>query len=873
MPYLSPQTLSDEQLNSQVLKQIMARFSDYQKHAFFEQRPIAELVLERSDYLDALLQRLWGFFGFDLVDQFSLVAVGGYGRRELHPLSDIDILLVSTHPITPHIKEKVSRFITLLWDLHLDVGHAVRTIGECIEIGRKDLTVATNLQEARFIAGSQITFHTLLTQVDSPSFWPSDVFFRAKVAEQQERHARYHNTSYNLEPDIKLTPGGLRDIHTLSWIARRHFGARSLYEMSHYGFLTLAEYHELLECQHILWRVRFALHLELKHYDNRLVFAHQAQVARTLGYQGEGNQAVETMMKTFYRTLGTVAQLNTMLLTLFEHAILNPKQDQPIELLDDHFQARGHWIEARQADLFHTHPDKVLTLFWHMAQQPRLTEVAPETLRQLRNSFRHLTQYLNDIPKARTQFIAITRHPNALNVIFTHMHNLGVLAAYFPQWQRIVGQMQFDLFHAYTVDEHSIRLLKHIRLFSDPKQQEKHPICCQIYPELPKKELLILAALFHDIGKGQGGDHSLIGAQLAKTMCLAHGLSLNDAKLVAWLVEHHLLMSVTAQRRDIYDMDVILEFAQQVGSKTRLNYLLCLTVADICATNPALWNSWKRSLLMELYQATERTLKQGLEHPLDRREHIRHTQQAARELLEQQGFSRDQIDTLWQHFHADYFLRHPYEQIAWHGSHLLTQTDLSRPIVQVSQKATRGGTEIFVYTQDQPALFATVVAELDRRNLSVHEAQIMTSKDGYAFDTFIVLDHQGQAIDESRHKALSQHLVHVLEDGRPTRLKTRRPPTNLRHFNVDTQVDFLATKGKKRTLMELIALDTPGLLATVGATFSALNLNLHAAKISTIGERAEDLFILTSAQGTKLNDEEQAQLRDQLLAQIKQLQH
>ncbi|MBY8270989.1 bifunctional uridylyltransferase/uridylyl-removing protein GlnD [Vibrio fluvialis] len=871
MPYLSPLSFSDEQLTISELKQQLEHFAQYQKDEFLNHNPVTDLVLGRAEYMDLLLRRLWQSFGFAEIQDLSLVAVGGYGRGELHPLSDIDILVVSKDKLSDNIASKISEFITFLWDLRLEVGHAVRTVAECADIGREDLTVATNLQEARLLCGSEETFHRLKLVIHSETFWPSETFYRAKIQEQRERHARYHDTTYNLEPDIKSTPGGLRDIHTLSWVARRHFGATTLYEMSRYGFLTDAEFRELVECQDFLWRVRFALHLELKRYDNRLTFAHQAQVAEHLGFTGEGNRPVEMMMKEFYRTLRRVAELNKMLLKLFDQAILNNGEESEPEILDDDFQRRGNLIEARKPALFQARPETILDMFLHMANDSTIEGVSPSTMRQLRTARRRLNKFLHTIPAAREKFMELVRHPNALHKAFSQMHKLGVLAAYLPQWSQIVGQMQFDLFHVYTVDEHSIRLLKHIHVFSDMKNHEKHPICCEVYPKIQKKELLILAAIFHDIGKGRGGDHSEIGATEAYDFCIEHGLSKPEAKLVAWLVQNHLLMSVTAQRRDIYDPDVIIEFANKVRDEEYLEYLVCLTVADICATNPELWNSWKRTLLAELFYSTQRALRRGLENPVDVRDRIRHNQQMSSALLRKEGFSSREIDLLWQRFKADYFLRHTHKQIAWHCTHLLRHDDPTQPLVMVSKKATRGGTEIFVYTKDQPALFATVVAELDRRNLNVHDAQIMTSKDGYVLDTFMVLDQNGQAIEESRHKALSKHLVHVLEDGRPTKIKTRRLPRNLQHFKVKTQVDFLPTKSKKRTLMEFVALDTPGLLATVGATFAELHLDLHAAKITTIGERAEDLFILTGAHGARLSEEEELALRERLIENVSEL--
>lgn len=871
MPYQSPLTFSEQQLSVSELKNQLDLFAEYQKQEFLKHHPVTDLVLGRAEYIDLLLFRLWQHFGFDALPNISLVAVGGYGRGELHPLSDIDILVVSRKPLPESMGTKVSEFITLLWDLRLEVGHAVRSVDECADIGRRDLTVATNLQEARLLCGCEDTFHQLKMVIHSESFWPSETFYKAKVQEQRERHARYHDTTYNLEPDIKSTPGGLRDIHTLGWIARRHFGATSLFEMSRFGFLTDAEYRELVECQDFLWRVRFALHIELKRYDNRLTFAHQVKVAEHLGFVGDGNRGVEMMMKEFYRTLRRVAELNKMLLKIFDQAILENGIEAPPQILSDDFQRRGPLIEARKPALFQARPETILDMFIHIANDSSIEGVAPPTLRQLRTARRRLNKFLHTIPEAREKFMELCRHPNALHKAFSLMHKLGVLAAYLPQWSQIVGQMQFDLFHVYTVDEHSIRLLKHINTFSYASNHDKHPICCEVYPRLQKKELLILAAIFHDIGKGRGGDHSEIGAEEAYSFCIEHGLSKPEAKLVSWLVLNHLLMSVTAQRRDIYDPDVIAEFAKTVRDEEYLEYLVCLTVADICATNPELWNSWKRTLLAELFYSTQRALRRGLENPVDVRDRIRHNQQLASALLRKEGFAAREIELLWQRFKADYFLRHTHKQIAWHCTHLLRHDDPDQPLILVSKKATRGGTEVFVYSKDQHALFATVVAELDRRNFNVHDAQVMTSKDGYVLDTFMVLDQFGSAVEENRHNAIIKHLTHVLQDSRPVKIRPRRVPRQLKHFKVRTQVDFLPTKSKKRTLMEFVALDTPGLLATVGATFADLGINLHAAKITTIGERAEDLFILTSHNGGRLSEDEEQALRASLIDNVAEL--
>lgn len=873
MTFQSPFTLKDSAMNLENLRHELESFSNDQKEEFLSHHPVTDLVLGRSEYMDMLLTRLWEYYGFEHIEELSLVAVGGYGRGELHPLSDIDILILNSSPLQSEVKTKVSEFITLLWDLRLEVGHSVRTVAECEEVGKGDLTVATNLQEARLICGCEETFHSLKMLIHSESFWPSEVFYQAKIQEQKQRHARFHDTTYNLEPDIKSSPGGLRDIHTLSWVARRHFGATSLFEMSRYGFLTDAEYRELLECQDYLWRVRFALHIELKRYDNRLTFAHQLQVAQHLGFTGEGNKPIEMMMKEFYRTLRRVAELNKMLLKLFDQAIINKGEQLPAEILDADFQRRGPLIEARKPALFQARPETILDMFLHIANDSSIEGVAPATMRQLRTARRRLNKFLHTIPEAREKFMDLVRHPNALHKAFSLMHRLGVMSAYLPQWSQIVGQMQFDLFHVYTVDEHSMRLLKHIHTFSFAKNHAKHPICCEVYPRIQKKELLIIAAIFHDIGKGRGGDHSEIGAVEAYDFCIEHGLSKPESKLVSWLVKHHLLMSVTAQRRDIYDPEVVTGFAKKVRDEEYLEFLVCLTVADICATNPELWNSWKRTLLAELFYSSQRALRRGLENPVDVRDRIRHNQHLASAMLRKEGFTAREIEVLWQRFKADYFLRHTHKQIAWHGEHLLRLESKEQPLVLLSKEATRGGTEVFIYSKDLPNLFANVVGELDRRNFSVHDAQVMTSKDGYALDTFIVLDHHGEPIDENRHANMVRHIESILSEDDVANSKVRRTPRQLMHFNVKTRVDFIPTKTRKRTLMEFVALDTPGLLANIGATFAELGIHLHAAKIITIGERAEDLFILTSPNGGPLSEEEQDALKTKLKESVSELQH
>ncbi len=867
---LAPALLDPADLTLPKCKEILARLQDWLEQRFNAGDDIMELVVTRSQHMDQLLTGLWQRHELDKASQLALVAVGGYGRGELHPYSDIDLLILSNGAPDPALDERIGSFVTLLWDLRLEVGHSVRSVAECIEEGKKDITVATNLIEARLITGCYDTFAELNQATQPDKFWPSQAFFEAKREEQENRHRQFQDTSYKLEPDIKSSPGGLRDIQTISWVARRHFGAATLSEMVSHGFLSRAEYRELLDCQNFLWKLRFALHMSIHRPDNRLLFDRQRAVATALGFAGEGNGPIEQMMKHFYQTIRRVAELNEMLLQLFDEAILGHIA-MDVKMLTPEFRLRGRLIDVIRPELFREEPAAILRLFYQIAAHPQITGIYSTTLRQLRDARRRLTGFLCERADCRRLFMMLMRHPGGCDLALTLMHRYGILAAYFPQWSKIVGQMQFDMFHAYPVDEHTHRLLKNIYLFRKPDAKRSHPLCFDICSRLRKPELLYLAALFHDIAKGRGGDHSELGAEDALAFCLQHDLDKSDARLVSWLVRQHLLMSVTAQRRDIYDPDVISEFATQVRDELRLDFLYCLTVADICATNDHLWNDWKGSLLRELYFATQKALRRGLENPPDLRLRIRENQRQARQILEQLDTPFERIKPLWVRFTADYFLRHTPEQIAWHSRHILVHDDDRRPLVQISQQPGRGGSELFIYSPDSPNLFGRVAAALDQKNLTIHDAQIMTSRDGYALDTFIVLEPDGQPVSGDRLGDLCQSLSEVLLIPAPPMVRIRPPSRRHREFTVNTQVNFLQPlRPTKRSLMELVALDTPGLLARIGAIFSRLGLNLHAAKISTIGERVEDFFSLTNSENRPLNEQEQALLREKVVEELNQ---
>ncbi|QSX32516.1 bifunctional uridylyltransferase/uridylyl-removing protein GlnD [Shewanella avicenniae] len=849
--------------NAQAVKALLNEHLQTLSKRFIAREKISELVKERTRFVDDLLVEQWQQAGL-VNDGIALIAVGGYGRGELLPHSDIDLLFLVPPVLTADEETKLSQFIAFLWDTGLEIGHSVRTLGQTLEHGRGDITIATNLLEARLLAGPESVFKVLYDKIREDSFWPSSVFFQAKRDEQRQRHDKAN--AFDLEPNLKTCPGGLRDIHTVAWVAIRHFNAANLTELVAHDFLEPQELDELLESQNFLWEVRFALHMTAGRDENRLLFDLQRQVAEFLGYKDGTQLGVEQMMKRYYRTVRRIMELNEMLLQLFKRATLGDTHALEIQSIDDNYQRRGRFIEALKPNIFEQ-PHEIVRLFLYVARNSNIHGIYAPTLRALRNARRLLVQPLMESVESRKVLMEILKHPRGI-FAFSLMHKHGILSAYLPAWRAIEGQMQFDLFHAYTVDEHTHRLLLNIDKFSQQEQRDEFPLGAVLINQLPKKGLLVLAAIFHDIGKGRGGDHSKLGAVDALEFCQLHGLNSHDGRMVSWLVENHLTMSITAQRRDISDPDVVADFADKVRDASHLSYLYCLTVADICATNEHTWNSWKGSLLRDLYYSAQRVLARGKEKPVDIRGRVREHQAKAKKELLRRGIKEKALDDLWHRLRADYFLRYQPTQIAWHAEAILKHRNDDEPLVLISKHMTRGGTELFIYCKDRPKLFATVMAVLDNKNINVHDAGIMMTKDDFALDSFVILEQDGAPVTQlSRIQSIRKALEKALADV-PKMPKFRKMARIMKPFNVATQVGFIPSKRQRTTMMELIALDTPGLLAKVGEIFYRCGFTLQSAKITTIGERAEDFFILQTVDGKALDEQQQRQLQDALVTTL-----
>ncbi|MCJ7591701.1 MAG: [protein-PII] uridylyltransferase, partial [Woeseiaceae bacterium] len=646
------------------IRESLAAASENLKARFTAGESVVDLVHARSALIDDLLVRLWNDHVVE--GDAALIAVGGYGRGELHPGSDVDVMILLPESFPKSREESLSAFVTALWDVGLEVGHSVRNVQQCFDEASADLTIATTLMEARLLAGPEALFQQMLDVIGPDRMWPSPKFFAEKRKEQISRHHRFHDTAYNLEPNVKGSPGGLRDIQMIGWVAKRHFGASTLAELVDHKFLTSGQLRRLKEGEQFLWRIRYALHILTGRREDRLLFDHQTRLAEMLGYEDAAyTLAVEQLMQRYYRTVMELSRLNEMLLQQFEEAILMDP-NAAAEPLNQRFQVKNGFLQTVDERVFEREPSAMLELFLLLQQNPELRGVSAYTIGSIQRNLHLIDDEFRQNPRNHRLFLNILRAPEGVTHELRRMNLYGVLGLYIPSFGRIVGRMQYDLFHAYTVDEHTVFVVSYLRRFALQRFDHEFPHCSEVMQTLEKPEIAYLGGLFHDIAKGRGGDHSELGAVDAEAFCLEHGLSKYEASTVAWLVRHHLILSTTAQKKDLGDPDVINEFAVMVGDSVRLDYLYVLTVADVRGTDPKLWNSWKAQLFRDLYELTKQALRRGLENPIESEQLISEKQERARQYLDATGVKQDEVSNVWRLFNNNYFLRYRSSEIAWH---------------------------------------------------------------------------------------------------------------------------------------------------------------------------------------------------------------
>ncbi|HEY1313713.1 MAG TPA: [protein-PII] uridylyltransferase [Steroidobacteraceae bacterium] len=866
-PYLTaaPLALQQGQFSPIVFRQVLDRGSELLQERFAHDDAIEDLVRDRARLVDITLRAAWVRHAGRFADDLALVAVGGYGRGELHPSSDIDIMVLLPKSDSADWQSDIEKFLTFLWDIGLEVGHSVRSIDDCQRESLADISVATTLFEARLLAGPEALFAGMRRALAPDRLWSSQDFFEAKVKEQTERHHRYFDTAYNLEPNVKSSPGGLRDIQTIGWVAKRHFGTDTLDELVAHGFLTREELRKLKAGQSFLWKVRFGLHVLTGRREDRLLFDYQIKLAKMFGYEDASfTLAVEQLMQKYYRTVMDISLLNEMLLQLFREAILT--QSGPPRPINPRFQIRNDYLEVTHPEVFARYPSALLEMFVLLQQHPELRGVRAETIRLVGTHVWLIDEEFRQNPRHHRLFMEILCAPVGVTHEMRRMNLYGVLGRYIPSFGRVVGRMQYDLFHAYTVDAHTLFVVSNLRRLAIPKFNDEFPALSQIMQSLPRQEIAYLAALFHDIAKGRGGDHSELGAVDAEAFCLEQGLGRYEARLVAWLVRNHLILSITAQKKDISDPDIIHDFARRVGDQAHLDYLYVLTVADVRGTNPKLWNAWKARLFEEFYERTKRALRRGLETPVDQEELIRETQEQAREKMP--NVDPAKIARVWAQWTEAYFLRYTPEEIAWQTAVLADRDPLDdAPLVAIRQLAQRGGTAVLTYSPRRLRSFARTTAVLDQMGLNVVDARLITSANGFSLETYVVLEDNGIVIaDEDRLREIEQGVWRTLrqrEDAPAT--VTRRAARQVRMFSTPTQVNFSVDSRNGRTILELIAADRPGLLSEVGKVFRTERVAINGAKIMTVGERAEDVFYVTDADGRLLPEEACQRLQESLV--------
>ncbi|MDG6777974.1 [protein-PII] uridylyltransferase [Thiomicrorhabdus sp. zzn3] len=834
-------------------RETLNQFRDYQFQQFDQGTAVAELVKERATFIDQIIKKIWQRFIPDS-NSAALLAVGGYGRGELHPYSDIDVLILVDE--NNQNEEAFSQFITFLWDLGFDVGHAVRTVQECFDAGLEDVSTATNLLEARWITGNYELYQRLTLFWDNKTFWPSQAFFQAKYDEQVARHHRFHDTTYQLEPNVKESPGGLRDIQTIYWVAKRHFKASSINQLVQKHFLTPEEFREMEAAYKYLNRVRFALHRMKKRREDRLQFDHQQFLAEQFGYQDTPEKmAVEQFMNSYYRNVQSVVKLNEILLQHFREEIFNTNQPI-IERLNSRFKLVDNYLDIAQDNVFEVFPTALLEVFLILQHYPQIEGIRSNTIRSIRDNLGLIDEDFRNDPINKALFIEIFRQPKGVNAALRRMHSYGILSAYLPVFRSITGLMQFNIFHAYTVDDHTILVIRNLRRFFVEEYAYEYPTAHQIAKQVCKPEVLFLAGLFHDIAKGRGGDHEVLGAEDAVEFGINHNLPETDVQMISWLVRHHLDFSGVAQKKDLSDPAVIHQFAELVKNQQHLDYLYLLTVADVCATSDDVWNDWKNALFLELYNETSKVLDEKSSMPKNRAKKALQTQERAKDLLSKHGLNSARYQPLWDSLlKTEFFSRQTPADVA-RITQLCYQADLSETHIYLHNLPQKGATELVLYMPDRDFLFAHITHALDKLHLNVMEARIYSTSLRMTLVVLYILDNDLHRVsDDQIVNAIIEKIRAQLKqpEMEPAEVQMMIANRRIRCFETPTEITYHKLN-KHLTELTIHTRDIPGLLSRIGYALKTCNIRLHDAKINTVGEKAEDVFLISDTENHAITD-------------------
>ncbi|WP_131781468.1 [protein-PII] uridylyltransferase [Legionella gresilensis] len=850
--------------NNYPFKYTLKQFKEDLTQQFNAQKSITAIAQKLVNFIDKELLNLFRKNNLHKKDCFCLIALGSYGRQELQLHSDIDILLLYADTVDDEQLQRAQAFIQNCWDHGFGISHQITTVKACADLASQDVSVISSILDMRLLSGHSKLMEELIYQTHPLHMWPSDQYFFAKQAEQQQRYCKYGETAYNLEPNVKYGPGGLRDIQILLSISKRHFKIKKLADGINHNFITDKEYEELVKCQHFLWQVRFALHSLAGKAEERLLFDYQVKLAAFFGYQDKPHSlAIEQFMKTYFQIIKRSREINEMLLQWFSETIVH-KEKQQLKPLDANFQLSNQFIEVRHTKVFANDPICLLKLFLWIAKCSDIQGVRASTIRLIRQHLYLISTSFRSSTTARQTFLSIFKDSINTFEALNYMNKYGVLSHYLDCFAAITGQMQYDLFHVYTVDQHTLFVIRNLVRFLDKSFTKQFPLAVELMAKIPKREILYLAALFHDIAKGRGGDHSELGAEEAQSFAYQHQLNQEDTNLLLWLVKHHLFMSHTAQRQDIYDPKTIHHFCFMFPKPSYLDYLYLLTVADICATNQSLWNTWKDSLLKELYRAAATAFQQQ-ETWLNEDELISIRKQQALNLL-QQELDKEEVEKLWSSFKSRYFLHESPEMIAIHTKAILTCQ--SYPVVSILPHYSQGGMEVFIYMPHRDDRFTIATTILSNYQATIQEAVILTCDNHFDLDTYIILNEQHQvSFTTGKIKLIEQELTKRLGDIQEIpRIAKHRLSRTLAHFKLKPDITF--NDEHPYTRLFLITADRPGLLAHVGRAFTKLNIHLHNAKIVTAGEKAEDTFFISTKTDDLLTTHEQELLRKMLIKEL-----